>query len=609
MQLITYSIISVLIIKFIVFLIYIYLYTVDRKLYFIILASSLGLFSLSSVLEFVVIYNQELISARIFKEIFFLFSCFMDIRGIFYYLDKKLPNWWIAISLLVIGFAISGGFLHLPFLVYYSPLYLSTGILIVLTGITFLRFCPVASFIKYLAGYSYIIWGLHVADYPFIRAITWIAPFGFALTAMLALIIPVSLLLVFFQQAKSDLVKSNERYHRLVNLLPDAIIISCNSNIIFANPAGIKLLGAENLKEIVDKDTLSFVHPDYYNFVNTDIEKLFNNETNLLTAEFKLIRKEGTILDVEAQSILFLDEKETMVLSVLRDITERKQNQELKVRADEKSRLLNEAIELDKLKTDFFANISHELRTPLNLILSSIQVSDLYIKEYLQEDNDKKMKKYLSIIKQNCFRLLRLINNLIDITKIDSGFLEVQLYNCNIVSIVEETALSVSDYIRSKGISIQFDTEVEEKYMACDPEKIERIMLNLLSNAVKFTKPGGNISVNISDRQDCILISVKDTGIGISNEKINLIFDRFRQVDRSLSRSHEGSGIGLSIVKSLVEIHGGSITVLSNYGKGSEFIVELPVRQMDKEPFAGSTIHLKSIEMVDIELSDLCSKT
>ena len=163
-------------------------------------------------------------------------------------------------------------------------------------------------------------------------------------------------------------------------------------------------------------------------------------------------------------------------------------------------------------------------------------------------------------MKQNCYRLLRLVNNLIDITKIDSGFMELNLKNVNIIEVVENITLSTAEYIESKSRTIIFDTDIEEKIMAIDPEQMERVILNLISNATKFTSPGDTIEVTIYDKDKYILISIKDTGIGIPQDKLDSIFERFKQVDPLLSRRSEGSGIGLSLVKSLVEMHNGNIS-------------------------------------------------
>ena len=262
-------------------------------------------------------------------------------------------------------------------------------------------------------------------------------------------------------------------------------------------------------------------------------------------------------------------------------IIERRKTLVLRQGIEERNRLLRESEEMERLRTQFFANISHELRTPLNVIVATIQLFELYSKSNSELIN---IRKYIKILKQNSQRLLRIINNLIDITRIDSGLLELTLKNENIVNVVEEIVLSIVEYARTKEIELTFDTTVEELITAIDIEKFERIILNLLSNSIKYTEKGGHIYVHVSDeKENTVIISVKDTGIGIPKDKQETIFERFIQVDQSLTRSHEGSGIGLSLVKSMVEMHGGRVFVQSEEGKGSEFIIELPIVVMDDE--------------------------
>ncbi|MBU3144891.1 ATP-binding protein [Clostridium sp. CF012] len=273
-------------------------------------------------------------------------------------------------------------------------------------------------------------------------------------------------------------------------------------------------------------------------------------------------------------------------------------------------KLLNETILSETLKTEFFTNLSHELKTPLNVILCSLQLLDTFTSGNEGNEKERRFKKYINIMKQNCYRQLRLVNNMIDITKLDAGFFELTLSNCNIVNVVESVTLSVAEYIKSKSIELIFDTDIEECIISCDPEKIERVILNLLSNSIKFTKPGGSMTVNMYDKGENIIISIKDTGIGIPNDKLGIIFDRFRQVDRSLTRNQEGSGIGLSIVKSLVELHMGKISVFSEYGKGTEFIIVLPVTVLLKEDDMCSIFEAESqerIERIHVEFSDIYS--
>lgn len=283
--------------------------------------------------------------------------------------------------------------------------------------------------------------------------------------------------------------------------------------------------------------------------------------------------------------------------------------EELNKTHEDNQRLIGEVLGYDELKNEFFSNISHEFRTPINVLLSTLQLINLKQQNNQAGSNPFDVEKYTNIMKQNCYRLLRLSNNLIDISKIDSGFFEINPSNCNVVGIIEEITLSVAEYMKDKGISLQFDTDVEEKVVSIDAEKIERIMLNLLSNAIKFTEDQGSIFVNIKDKGDSIEVSVKDTGIGIPEDKLSIIFERFRQVNSSLTRSHEGSGIGLSLVKNLVELHGGSIRVDSEYGKGAEFIFTLPAKvcSEESEQTLPPMTSPGKVDKINIEFSDIYS--
>lgn len=352
-------------------------------------------------------------------------------------------------------------------------------------------------------------------------------------------------------------------------------------------------------EEFRKRTIMKSVHEDYKAIVNNAGENIFKNgfykpfilKQKCKNEEYRLIE----------WSCRFIREK-NIVICVGRDISD-------KLSLESREKQIEEIIEIDRMKSEFLANISHELRTPLNIIFLSLQSLEK-IMEINYANHDEKVISYFRMIKQNTFRLLRMINNLIDITKIDTGFYELNLENIDIVNVVEEIVLSVAKYVEGKGVEIIFDTEIEEKNIAADVDKIERIMLNLLANAVKFSKGSGSIEVYIRENDDKILISVKDEGIGIEEEKLKMIFDRFKQVDNSLIRRSEGSGIGLSLVKSFVEMHGGNIQVTSEYGKGTEFLIELldnVVEENEKENIMTKNNFNANIQRCNIEFSDIYS--
>ena len=251
-----------------------------------------------------------------------------------------------------------------------------------------------------------------------------------------------------------------------------------------------------------------------------------------------------------------------------------KRTEELVYEMNKNQKLFNKLIKLEVSKNNYFVNLSHELRTPLNVLNGTIQLIKDFNKKGEIEPN--KLDYYMDIMTRNCNRLLNIINNIIDTSKLQSDNYVITKKNEDIVYIVEETILGLKDYIESKGIEFTIDTMVEEKIIECDKYEIERCIVNLVGNAVKFTPKGGKIDVFINDLDNAVEIRIKDTGIGISKENQLTIFDKFNQVIDSHSELKGGSGLGLTITKHLIELHNGHISVKSKLGEGSEFIIILP---------------------------------
>ena len=401
------------------------------------------------------------------------------------------------------------------------------------------------------------------------------------------------------QELKLENKKRKEYEKELRNYLDVSVDLKSITNIdgyiIKANSSWENILGwnEEELKAMHYSD---FIHPDDISI----LEKLYNS--NYITEEINhiIIRclcKDNNYKWIEL-SIKYIKEKNAFISTGI-DITKRKE-------IEEEKQKLEEAIQLESIRNEFFGNISHEFKTPLNIILGIVQLID----KNIDSDNITKenLLRHVNIMRQNSYRLLRLVNNLIDISRIDIGYYNLQSSNYNIVKVIEDITLSIAEYIKHKKINLLFNTDFKEIMLACDVDKIERVMLNLLSNAIKYTDDGGSIQVSLNKVNNDVIISVKDSGVGIPKDKLELIFDRFGQVNSILSRRCEGSGIGLSIVKSIVEMHGGKIEVFSEVGKGTEFVFNIPIKILEEENVI-LTCDNKDyhIEKCNIEFSDIYS--
>ncbi len=249
-------------------------------------------------------------------------------------------------------------------------------------------------------------------------------------------------------------------------------------------------------------------------------------------------------------------------------------NRQLAKEINEKNELLQKNIELEKRKNNYLINMSHELRTPLNVIGATQQlIVKLNNTGNISSDD---LSRYMKINDNNLKRLLNIINDLIDSSKMNEGIYNLLIEEKDIIYVVEEAALSLKSLAEEKEIDLIVDTNTEDCIMKFDPAAIERCIVNIVGNAIKFTDNHGQILVNMIDSDDILTIEISDTGIGVPPEKLDSIFDRFSQVVSSKREFSKGSGLGLTITKGLVELHGGEISVSSEFGKGTTFIIKLP---------------------------------
>ena len=256
---------------------------------------------------------------------------------------------------------------------------------------------------------------------------------------------------------------------------------------------------------------------------------------------------------------------------------------EVRFQLDKSRQMLEESnrklLELDQVKSRFFANISHELRTPLTLLLAPLQTLIQERGSTLQSE----MQKLLLIMQSNGMRLLKLINDLLDLVRLESGKMQVKREPVAMEPFLLGLANAVKKTAEDRGIRLEVTSDPAVGMVLTDSDKLERILLNLLFNALKFTPAGGNVEVKARVENGELVLEVSDTGPGISEEQLPFIFDRFWQADTSSQRKYRGVGIGLALVKELVEIQDGKVTVASTIGQGTTFTIRLPYQEWDRQ--------------------------
>ncbi|HKQ77461.1 MAG TPA: PAS domain S-box protein [Blastocatellia bacterium] len=371
------------------------------------------------------------------------------------------------------------------------------------------------------------------------------------------------------KRAEEALRASEERFRSLVEQASDGIFIAnLDGTYTDVNKSACQMLGYMR-EELIGKRISDLISPE-------DIPRLDVVRASLLVGEvhvgeWRLKRKDGDYLPVEISAKIFQDGRWK---AIVRDITGRKQadaeREELLAR-EQKAREIAEAA--NRSKDEFLAVVSHELRSPLNAMLGYARLL-----QYGPLDA-RKVKQVVEIIERNGKAQSQLIDDLLDTARIISGKLKLDVGPVDLIAVIREAAQTIYPAADLKGISLHTDITSEVGQITGDPARLQQVIWNLLSNAVKFTPAGGRVELRLERIDPHVCLTVSDTGEGVSPEFLPFIFDRFRQADASSVRRHGGLGLGLALVKYLVELHGGTIEATSaGEGKGSTFKVLLPVR-------------------------------
>lgn len=397
-----------------------------------------------------------------------------------------------------------------------------------------------------------------------------------------------------------SLEQSREFLNKVINTSADMIVVADKEGrITDCNTAAEKMLGYPKKELIGTKASEYWYSPEE----RWDVAKRLKSEESISNYEAKLKRKDGKNIDISLSIALLRDDLNNVVgtVGVSKDITEKKRyeeelralNERLEEKVLERTReleTLNKDLEkTNKLKSQFIANMSHELRTPLNSIIG---FSESLLQLPVGTLNEKQ-KRYVGNIFTSGNHLLQLINNILDIAKIEAGRLTLYCEEFPVAPVIGETVSIVGTLAGKKDISLVYDIDAGVDSVVADRIKFKQILYNLLSNAIKFTPEKGGVHLKARSvdhfedmkpgikhfSEKLIHISVKDTGMGIKPDDIERIFDEFEQADSSYTREHEGTGIGLSLTKRLLDMHGGYIWVESEVGKGSIFNFVMPVTQ------------------------------
>jgi len=399
--------------------------------------------------------------------------------------------------------------------------------------------------------------------------------------------------------------ESEDRYRRLVELSPDTILIQSEGKIVFINSAGAKLLGATSPEQIIGKAVLNFVHENDRPIVQERVNQLQAGNA-VPSIEETFVRLDGTTVSVEAVASPFTYQGKLAAQVVIHDISDRKTLERERLALLEREQAARtEAEKANRSKDEFLAVVSHELRSPLNAIMGWAKL--LRSRKF----DEATTSKALETIERNATMQNQLIEDLLDISRIVHGKVKLNLYPTNLASVVTAALDTVNLAAAAKNIQLISHLD-QSSLVAGDAQRLQQVVWNLLTNAIKFTPQGGLVEVQLAVTSDLpskyVQITVRDTGKGIESEFLPFVFNRFQQADSTSTRSHGGLGLGLAIVRQLVEMHGGTIDVASpGAGLGATFTVSLPLLEASSEDAAQPLIPLScalSLEGLQILVVD-----
>jgi PAS domain S-box-containing protein len=680
--------------------VYLYLWLRQNETYLGLWAAAWALSSAHLVVALVLVIGGARPAIQVASELVEPLVALLLLWGTQAFLGRRCSPWWAALAVVAIAWYFGGLLLDASFLVLSLPLKGLSGLALLHAGWVFVMARDLAAAGRYVTGGAMLLWGAHKLDYPLLRAVEWFAPWGFTLSAVLAIVVAVGTLLMYLDRAWSRLRAAEARYRGPLENTHEVVFeTDASGRLTFLNAAWTRLSGF-TLEESLGRDAVEFLSPadralgrDVFaslkdraaseRFIEARLADRSGEERciaigawPILGAEGRPVGVSGTVTDLTARKLAerqaaraearlaqavdqitdafaLWDADDRLVLwnrtfaglvpgvtdrlrhgdsypdvvrrwceTVVRphtsdldsfvrkqtavhrqpearyeiglidgrwiavrerrmtdgsvaglyaDVTERKRAEVELRRARDQAEMANRA------KSDFLANMSHELRTPLNAILGFAQLMGA---ETFGPLGSPKYREYLQDIYDSGQHLLEVINDILDMAKVEAGRMELNEEAVDVAHTIDQAARIIRPRLVKGNLDLKITAAPALPRLWADERLVRQILLNLLSNAVKYTPKGGRIRVDARLQGGDMVIAVRDSGIGIAPEDIERAMRPFGQIDGPLTRAHSGTGLGLPLSQSLIALHGGRLDLTSEVGVGTTVSLHFPAERV-----------------------------